>query len=316
MGGRARLTVVGSGVHPGVTESVEARVGQLEGRWSRFRSDSEIALLNADPAAPVLVSADTIALLERARQAHELTGGLFDPFLADELVALGYDRTHTELLPPRQPVADALRWATPAVAAGPRAGREWPIDPAVPGIVRRRGPRFDPGGIGKGLAADLAAVTAGESAAEPGSDGALAAPSVTVELGGDVALAGPGPDGGRWIVEVADPLEPGRVLACLAVSGGGVATSSRLRRRWRGPAGDVHHLLDPRTGRPAHTDVAAATVNAGSAWWADVLAKTALLAGIDAGAELVERHGAHGLFLTDRGHLVPVGSPEILETDA
>jgi FAD:protein FMN transferase len=68
-------------------------------------------------------------------------------------------------------------------------------------------------------------------------------------------------------------------LLRLAISDGAVATSSRLRRRWRTASGDAHHLIDPRTGRPAHTDVVAVTVVAAEGWWAEALTKTLFLTG-------------------------------------
>ena len=88
------------------------------------------------------------------------------------------------------------------------------------------------------------------------------------------------------------------------VSDGAVATSTKLRRRWR--RGDVmlHHLLDPSTGAPADSGLATVTVIAGDAWWAEVLAKAAFVAGPDAGVRLLEESGVEGLLVADDGTVI------------
>lgn len=159
---------------------------------------------------------------------------------------------------------------------------------------------FDPGGIGKGLAADL--VTAELLAA--GAAGAC------VNLGGDLRVAGraPGapaePGAPGWGVGVENPF--GRQLAAvLSLHDGGVATSSRLRRRWTGPGqAPSHHLIDPRTGLPAASGLASVTVVAASAWQAEWLTKAAFLAGAAAGSALLERLGAAGALITDGGSIL------------
>ena len=84
-------------------------------------------------------------------------------------------------------------------------------------------------------------------------------PGGLVDLGGDLALWGRPPEGGRWRIAVADPRTPGGTLATLEVVGGGVATSGRDRRRF-GPGGSLHHLIDPSTGAPARGGPLAVTV--------------------------------------------------------
>ena len=68
-----------------------------------------------------------------------------------------------------------------------------------------------------------------------------------VDLGGDIALRGEPPDGGHWLIAVANPRRSGETLAVLALRAGGVATSGREASRF-GPARSLHHLIDPETG--------------------------------------------------------------------
>jgi thiamine biosynthesis lipoprotein len=130
-----------------------------------------------------------------------------------------------------------------------------------------RGTSLDPGGIGKGLAADIVAA----EVLERGSTGVL------VNIGGDMRMAGRPPEGG-WVVAVEDPRRPGSEWLRLALTDGAVATSSALRRRWRQGEVDCHHVMDPRTGRPATGSTVAVTAVAQTAWWAEVVATSLLVA--------------------------------------
>jgi thiamine biosynthesis lipoprotein len=106
-----------------------------------------------------------------------------------------------------------------------------------------------------------------------------------VDVGGDIAMCG-SPEGG-WRVSVDHP--NGDTLSHLVLSGGGVATSGRDHRVWRRGDELAHHLIDPRTGLPARTDVVSATVMAASAWDAEYAAKRVLLSGSSEGLAWIER---------------------------
>lgn len=136
------------------------------------------------------------------------------------------------------------------------------------------------------------------------------------QRGGDLRVAGqpPGTEAGAtpgaqsgaagWGVGVENPFGE-QLAAVLSLHDGGVATSSRLRRRWIGPGqAPSHHLIDPRTGLPAASGLAAVTVVAATAWQAEMLTKAVFLAGARAGSALVERLGAAGLLVTDEGSVL------------
>jgi thiamine biosynthesis lipoprotein len=140
---------------------------------------------------------------------------------------------------------------------------------------------LDPGGIGKGLAADLVV----------GQLLALGAEGASVSIGGDVAVRGDAPQEGGWLIGVADPVDNDREAGQLTMVAGGVATSGTLRRTWRTDDGEaVHHLLDPATGRSIHhqRQIVAVTVIAGTASWAEVWTKAAMVRGAAVLAELDE----------------------------
>jgi thiamine biosynthesis lipoprotein len=254
MGSDAHLIVVG-GAGRLITDAAR-RVNALEQRWSRFLDDSEINRLNRRAGSFVTVSTETVTLITRSVQAWRLSGGAFDPTVLGDVIRAGYTRSFEML--------------GPAPAAGHSTLGTGADEIVVDGdaVQLAPGTGFDPGGIGKGLAADI--VCAELIAA--GADGAC------VNIGGDVRVAGAGPDGDAWTIAIELPgsAEP---LARIGLADGAVATSTTLRRRWQTGGLDRHHLIDPRTGLPSDTDVTTAAVIAAEAWLAEILAKAVLLAG-------------------------------------
>ena len=291
MGSDAHLVLVGG--DPLLLEDARAHLELLEARWSRFRPSSELSRLNASPGRPVIVSRDTFAVIARAVEAWRLTNGRFDPTVLPALRATGYDRDFA-VITHDGPVTTAPRGHMPAPGC---AGIV--LDATVGAVTLPEGVVLDLGGIGKGFAADRVAT----ALLAAGADGAC------VNLGGDLRVVGHAPDGSSWTIEVDDPFESG--TGTLLLGEGAVATSSRLRRAWRRGGESVHHLIEPATGASARTGLASVTVVAGEAWWAEVLAKAAFVAGPEVGAALVSGAGATGLLVRDDGRI-----EELLGLDA
>lgn len=239
---------------------LRAELDAVDAACSRFRGDSELSRANAAagtgrpvPVGPLLAEA-----VDAALRAAELTGGAVDPTVGPALVALGYDRTFREV-PPTGP-EPVLRPARGWRAVG------W--DPALRLLRLPAGTALDLGATAKALAADRAARRAARSAGC----------GVLVNLGGDLAAAGPPPDGG-WRIALADdhaaPLpRPGPVVT---VRDGGLASSGTAVRTWRRGGRLRHHIVDPATGDSAPevwrtVNVAAATcVDANTAGTAAVV---------------------------------------------
>jgi thiamine biosynthesis lipoprotein len=231
----------------GCFDLAEAEFERLEQVMSRFRRDSELAILNRErelDASPDLAEVVGLALEGRRRSA-----GRFDPTVHDAVVAAGYDRTFAEL--------PADRDGEPATVA---CGGAVAIDGSR--ISLGPGVRLDLGGIGKGFAAERVA-----------TELALAGPCL-VSAGGDVAVRGV-PAAGCWPVAVEDG-------PTLGLTQGGLATSGVDRRRWLRGGIERHHVIDPASGRPAVSDLLRVTAFADTAVEAEVLAKTLLLAGVEA----------------------------------
>ena len=170
MGTTARLLVRGGA--PEALDRAEDSLHGLEAKWSRFRPETELSLLNAAGGGrPVVVSAVTFALIARVVDAWRRTGGEFDPTGLAAIRAWGYDRDFAEVVSEPDDANDISH---------PFGGcADIELDPTVRAVTLPRGVTLDLGGIGKGYAADLVSeelVAAGAAA-------------VCVDLGGD--LRGP-----------------------------------------------------------------------------------------------------------------------------
>ncbi len=301
MGTHIRV-LVGPATDPGgepaadAADRIEAFLRLYDRALSRFRPDSDLCALNADPR-PVVPASDLLRSAVRAAvRAAEISGGLVDPTVLDALEDLGYreswDRARRLEL---RAALDAV--SVPRRPASPRADARWraiQIDDRAATISRPPGLRIDTGGSGKGHAADIAAEML---------DGRR---EWAVDCGGDLRIGGS--TGALREVEVEDPFS-GALLPGFPVRRGAVATSGIRSRLWRDDGGQVvHHLLDPATGRPAFTGLVAVTALAPTGVEAEARAKAALLSGPDGGARVLGRHG--GITFDEAGHADRIGRLE------
>jgi thiamine biosynthesis lipoprotein len=283
MGTTAELIVVGGAADRLVEWAVE-RVTTLDETWSRFLPDSELCRLGElAGTGPVPISPDMADALGRALSLWYVTAGRFDPTVRRALEAAGYDRTFRLVDP-----------AGPALAVPP------PPAPGCDGIRLDRvrstvtvpaGVTLDLGGVGKGLAADLVAT----GLVACGASGAC------VSLGGDVRVAGDGPGRDGWVIEVEDPFDESRALCSRRLANQAIVTSTTRFRRWTRGGRLLHHIIDPATGEPSDSGVTAVVAVADAAWWAEGVAKAALVAGVDDGNALLERLGVAAVIVDERG---------------
>jgi FAD:protein FMN transferase len=226
--------------------------------FSRFRPDSELNLVNRAGGRPVRVSSLFARALEIALRGAAETEGLVEPTLGGALEAAGYDRDFDELGPDPSPPLPAALGSWHSI----RAHGSFLRVPA--------GVRLDLNGVVKALAADdsLALLTG------PGF----------VSAGGDVAARG----------GLTVGLPAGGTVTLVQ---GGLATSGSSQRTWIRGGRQMHHLIDPRTGRPADSSWEQATVCGATCLAADLAAKAALLMG-SRGPAWLDARGLPGRFLT------------------
>jgi thiamine biosynthesis lipoprotein len=232
--------------------------------FSRFRPTSELSRVNRTQSDVVLVSELFAHGLRAALNAAARTDGLVDPTLGASLVAAGYDRDFDRLTDDPAPVAAVTPGRWKAVRLHGRM------------LARPVGVELDLNGVVKSLAVDAALELIG-------GDGFVAA-------GGDIATRG----------DVVVGLPKGDAVTLHA---GGVATSGTTRRRWQRGGETQHHLLDPKTGRPARSPWTEVTVVAADCVTADVAAKAAFLLG-EGGPEWLDARGLAGRFVASDDDLV------------
>jgi len=289
MGCSFRLRVGGRDA-AAAASAARAQLEDFDARLSRFRPDSELSRLNADPRAVVPASPLLRLTVRAALRAAARTDGLVDPTLVGALERAGYDRSLAGAT--TGSVAAALHSAPSRRPARPRPHAPWRavrVDDAAGAIARPPGLRLDSGGVGKGLAADLVAALLAHGGRH----------RFAVDAAGDLRLGGTRTAVRPHEVEIAHPwaAEP---IGMLRLRAGGVATSGIGSRLWSTPGGGfAHHLLDPATGEPAWTGLVAATALAPTARAAETLAKAALLSGPLGARRWLARHG--GVVVHDDG---------------
>ncbi len=237
----------------------EGWVHEMHQRLTRFTPTSELSRFNATAGRWTEVSPLLDALLRECLRAAELSVGLVNAAVLPALLAAGYTRTFVE---------------------GPTAVTASVVPPTLREVLEvragsarlRRGAAIDLGGIAKGWLADRLAAELG--------------PNVLVNLCGDLDARGGGETGDGW------PVGMGGQTVLLRDMG--AATSGTRKRSW----GDgLHHLIDPRTGLPARTDLGEVSVLARSGADAEIFAKAALLLGSVRAPEYLATHDALGWWL-------------------
>jgi len=300
---------------------VDTELGLLDQQASRFRPDSEISAACRDAGGArgggsLIVSEGLAEAIAVALAAARWTGGLVDPTVGNALAALGYDRDFA-----------VIRRDGPVLTRHAH----------VPGwqSVRLDGRRLR---LAAGLQLDLGATAKGLGADRAAREAATVVPAggVLVSLGGDIAVAGEAPCGG-WPVLVADEPEPasppparggrpGRFppespAQVIRLVTGALATSSIMCRQWQRGGRTLHHIVDPRTGRPAAGPWRTVSVAAANCAEANAASTAAIIAGDQAPAwlaaqglpaRLVGRDGsvrlAGGWPAADDGLLEPPGT--------
>ena len=262
---------------------LRAELAAVDAACSRFRDDSELSRLNRAGGRVVPISRYFAEALAVALTAAQATDGDVDPTCGRSLIAIGYDRDFDELRrdAPSEPSAGRL-----TITGTPAAGW-WMVE-----LDRRRctarvppGVLLDLGATAKALAADRAAVRIAE---------ALGC-GVLVNLGGDVRVTGPPPEGG-WRIGIADDLAPedapeaAALAQTIVITDGGIATSSPKVRSWRRGAASLHHIIAPETGLPAQTCWRTASVAAATCVDANAASTAAVIRGERAPGWLAALH--------------------------
>ena len=244
---------------------------------SRFRPDSEIAQLAAHAGQWAPMSAVLAQVLECALAAARDTDGDVDPTMGADLSQLGYDRDFGAIIATTAP--STVVPLTYRLVRRPD-WRDVELDRAGRRVRVPAGVVIDLGAIAKAWCADRCARRIHDELST----------GVLVSLGGDIATAGQGPDGG-WLVRVQDrpDIEAGPTSTIVLQDGFAMATSSTASRTWRHGTSQLHHILDPTTRRPAEPVWRTVTVAATSCVIANTASTASVIRGHAAPAWLASR---------------------------
>lgn len=279
MGTRARLATHESSRTAGLA-ALDAALKVLEAteaELSTWRADSAISELNRSPIGTAWTASATLcAMFAEVYRWHDATTGTFDPAIG-ALAAAWRIHEHGRI-----PSSDELATALA------RSGLDrLAFDRAACTLTRTTDVRLDVGAFGKGEALDRVAAVLGHS-------------SWMIDLGGQVSVGGPRPDGRPWTIDIADPRARQRPLLHVQMRHGSLSTSSGSERDQIVNGQRVGHILDPRTGRPA-------PFRGSTVVWherglaADVLSTALYVMGEDEGIAWAEARGLSAMFLIPNG---------------
>jgi thiamine biosynthesis lipoprotein len=233
---------------------VEAEARRIEEKFSRYRSESVVAKINA--GQPVVVDAETAGLLEYSARCFELSEGLFD--ITSGVLRRAWTFDGSDRVP------------TPSEVEALRACVGWSkVSWAPPKICLPAGMEVDLGGVAKEYAVDRAMALARAETDAP----------VLVNFGGDLAVSGPRGNAQRWKVAIASVDVDDTMAGLIELSAGAIATSGDSRRFLVKDGVRYSHILDPRTGWPVRDAPRSVTVAAATCVEAGMTATLAMLQG-------------------------------------
>lgn len=269
---------------------VVAHFAEAEARLSRFDEQSELSALNANAGSWQRVSPLLWDVLDVALAMAAATNGLFDPTLLAEIRATGYDRDFAQ-------VASRPHFANAGDVAA--AGRWQSVQRRVATheLYLPAGMGLDLGGIAKGVIAEQVV------------ENLRAVGPCLVDAGGDLVAGEAAPGWPGWPVAIAAPAsaqvdDEAETLATLWLCDRTLATSGVDYRRWQHNGAWAHHILDPRKGRPASTDLVSVSVMARQAAQAEAWAKVALILGAEAGLAALQSQRLGALLVEQTGSVV------------
>ncbi len=275
------ITAYGSKSESAV-KTAENEINRLDALFSVQNKDSEIYKLNRDKY--IVVSADTLDVLNRAKGIYTLTEGAFD-ITTEPLTRLwGFYSDLENRVPSPEEIYNALK----AVGA-----EHIKIDNS--NITLDKGTSIDLGGIAKGYASARAAQTLKDNGVS----------SAIISLGGNVRTVGSKPDGSDWSVAIADPDDNSKQIGTLAVSDTAVVTSGGYQRYFEENGQIYHHIIDTETGYPAKSGLKSVTVVSEDDTLADALSTALFVMGLEKSSKLYSENSTlfGAVFVTDKNEV-------------
>lgn len=272
-------------------------VSRLESLFSATDPKSEVSAINASEGKTVVLSSDTLSILQTATVISSNTDGAFDVTAYPLVKAWGF--TQSEY---RVPDAEEIGSLLKLVGYERITLSENTV--SIPAEME-----IDLGAIAKGYTGDVLVA----ALREKGTNSAL------LSLGGNIALVGNKPDGSLWKIGVRNPLNSSENVGYVQVADTNVITSGGYERYFEDEDGNVWwHIIDPKTGYPANSGLISVTVIGRNGTQCDALSTALFVMGADKAsvylesqtdveAILIRENG--GLIITDGldGNFTPLG---------
>lgn len=257
--------------------AAEAEINRLSAHWSAEDPKSETSVLNRDKCSDV--SPDTAELISRACKLSLLTDGDFDITVYPLVSAWGFYSNKENRVPKDDEINTLLK------SIGYK-------NIHINGTnIKLSGVSIDLGGIAKGYAS--------AAAADILKDKGIV--SAVMSLGGNVRVIGNRPDGSQWNVAIADPFQSSSNIGVISVTDCAVITSGGYQRYFEKNGKKYHHIIDPKTGRPAESGLASVTVVSSDDVVADALSTALFVKGLDESIEFYRENPGlfEAIFVTD-----------------
>ena len=237
-------------------DAVSDELTRLDALLDATDAESAIGRLNAGEP----LDGEAAMLVRQAVAYSEATGGAFDPTVYPLMRLWGFT-DETQRVPSDAEITAALaNIGTNQVQLDETA------------VSLHPGAAIDLGGIAKGYAADRCVALLEQSDAT----------AALLSLGGNIQTYGTKPDGTPWTIGIADPQQPEQAVASVAVTGTkALVTSGGYQRYFEADGVTYHHIIDPKTGRPAESGLASVTILADSGTMADAYSTALFVMGLE-----------------------------------
>ncbi len=283
MGNRFEITVVsddGVWAQERIDDAI-AEMQRIERLLTTFDEASETNRINRYAGIiPVRVSAEILALIQRATRISRLTQGAFDITYGAVDKSLWNFDTHMTALPDAATARKMVRLINfRNVITDEQTGTVF---------LKEKGMRIGFGGIGKGYAAECAKKLLQR----------LGVTSGIVNAAGDLTVWGRQPDGQPWTIGIANPDQANRLFSSLQLSDMAIATSGNYEKYVFINGKRYSHTIDPRTGLPV-SGIKSVSILCPNAEIADALTTPVMIMGISAGLDMINQINGIGCLIID-----------------
>lgn len=255
---------------------------RLESLMSFFLDSSDVSKLNrAAGESEIKVSFETLSILKTAKLYSKICNGTFDVTIAP-LVKLWGIFTEHQKVPSETEINNLLQLIN---------YDDILIDDDENTVkLQKNGQMIDLGAIAKGYAADRAIEIYKSYGIQSGF----------INIGGNVQILGDKPDNSSWMIGLQNPIQDrGECLGVITTSNKTVVTSGDYVRYFKKEGIRYHHILDPRTGYPANSDLLSTTIITKSSIAADALSTATFILGLEQGKELLDQlEDTEAVFIT------------------